>query len=249
MPKKDDSQAAPRKFLFDVNKFDDESEAEPEIIVEEPPPPPPPPTFSEAELAQAKEQAFAQGKIAGLAEAQASREQFVAGIVDTISRNFALLFAAEEERAARYETEAVLLADAIFKKLFRTLNERHGLAEIRTVMERVLESQRGQPRILVEVHPDYVEDIENALKNTLIGPHGTGACAVAGAADLGAGDCRMLWEGGGAQRDAGRLAAAIEKELEQVLADRAGLHDNRENNEDTPPAPSDGDHTAQGEPV
>lgn len=247
MAKKEQSTAQPRKFLFDTHNFDDHAVEEEEIIEEEPPPPPPPPTFSEEELAQAKEEAFAAGKREAEAAALASREQFVAGLLDKIAGNFTSLFAAEEARSAEYEAEAVHLAGIIFQKLFPGLNERLGLAEIERTIARVLEGHREQPRILIEVHPDYVEDIEKSTQKVIDGLHGAGACTVAGAADLGKGDCRLQWESGGAQRSATRLAQEIEKELAQVLADKPRLHDNEYSNVSTHDAVDDGVQPEPGE--
>lgn len=221
MAKNENITAKPQKFFFDVNNFDDDIE---EIVEEELPPPPP--TFSEAELEAARQQGYDQGKRDGLAEAQASREKFVSGVLDTISRNFATLFEAEHERAHRHESEAVHLARAIFRKLFPRLNDRHGLDEVNGVIARVLESHREQPGIIVEVHPDVVADVEIHLRAAVAGLHGAGGCTVTGNPALGPGDARLQWESGGASRSAGRLAAEIEKELDQVLADRRILHDN-----------------------
>jgi flagellar assembly protein FliH len=174
----------------------------------------------------ARREGFDKGKREGLAEAQASREKFIASLVDTIAKSFTTLFDAEHQRAHRYESEAVHLARAIFRKLFPTLNEKHGLDEVHTVIARVLEGHREQARITIEVHPDYVEDIEKHIKTAVHSLHGAGDCTVTGDPSLGPGDCRLQWDAGGAHRTAQRLATEIEKELDQVLADKPVLHDN-----------------------
>jgi flagellar assembly protein FliH len=221
MAKNDDILTAkPKKFFFDVNNFNDDYEEPVEEVI------PPPPTFSEAELEAARKESYDRGKKDGLAEAQASREKFVSGILETISKNFATLFNAEQERESRYETESIVLARAIFRKLFPSLNARHGLAEVETVIGRVLEGSREQARINIEVHPDYINDIEAHARHILAGLHGAGEVVVGGNFALGPGDCRLQWDSGGGQRTATIIATEIEKELARVLADRAGLHDN-----------------------
>jgi flagellar assembly protein FliH len=237
MAKKDNSTAKPQKFFFDVNNFNDDFEEVVEEVI------PPPPTFSEAELDAARAEGFERGKREGLAEAAASREKFVAGIMDAIAKNFATLFQAEHLRAARYEAESVHLARAIFHKLFPALSARHGLDELRAVVARVLENRREEAAVVVEVHPDYVEDVENHIKHVLAGLHVAGQCTVAGNPALGPGDCRMQWDAGGAHRGARTLAAEIEKELDQVLADKAGLHDNEGSSDD----PDNSVNTGEGD--
>jgi flagellar assembly protein FliH len=227
MAKNDNHHVRPKKFLFDVNNFNDDVEEE---IIEEAPPPPP--TFSEAELEAARKRGYDEGKRDGLAEATASREKFVSGILETISKSFTALFADEHKRNALYENESVHLARAIFRKLFPALNERHGMDEVRAVIARVLEGSREQPEIIVEVHPDYIADIESHIAQVMAAWHSHGTCAVTGNPALGPGDCRLQWAAGGGQRHAARLAGEIEKELDQVLADKAMLHDNKEDAND-----------------
>lgn len=221
MAKKDDTLTAkPRKFFFDVNNFNDDFEEVVEEVI------PPPPTFSEAEVEAARKDGYDRGKRDGLAEAQASREKFVATLLETISKSFATLFNAERERETKYETEAAILSRAIFGKLFPALNAKHGLTEVETVIARVLEGARETPQIQVEVHPDYIADIETHARHVLAGLHGIGEITVTGNFALGPGDCKLQWPAGGAHRAAAALATEIEKELARVLADRAGLHDN-----------------------
>lgn len=213
----------PQKFFFDLNHFDDEAE---DVVEETEDLPPPPPTFSEAELEAARKEAYDKGKRDGLAEAEASREKFVAGIFENISKGMATLFEAEEERSKRYEAEAVHLSRAIFRKLFPTLNARFGAEEVAAVITRVMERQEEQPQIMIEVHPDHVGEIETLLAAR---PHSfaaRGSYTVTGNEKLDHGDCRIQWAAGGAHRRAGYLAEEIEKELDQVLADKPVLHDN-----------------------
>lgn len=244
MPKKENTTAKPQKFFFDVNDFNDDVEEE--IIEDLPPPPPPPPTFSEEELAAARSEGYNQGKRDGLAEAQASREKFTSGILETISKNFATLFQSETERAQRYETEAVHLSAAIFKTLFPALNAHHGVEEVRRVILHTLERYPDKTSIIIEVHPDYVDDITMHLQSLVSVLHGAGDFTVRGNPALGPSDCRLQWAQGGAGRNAAALAGKIEKELSQLLAGRAILHDN-EPDSDTERLFNDIENTAEGD--
>lgn len=208
------------KFFFDQNCFDDDYVEE--IIEEEPPPP----VFSEEELAAARKEGYEHGKKDGLAEAAASREKHVAGLLETISRHFKTLFDAEQQRARQYEGEAVMLAHAIFAKLFPALDQRNGLGEIEAVIRHVLENHREQPGIVIEVRSDYREDVARRLGAFPGVAAAGGGITVNGADDLGPGDCRMHWHNGGGGRDAGLLAEEIYKQLEHILADKFTLQDN-----------------------
>jgi hypothetical protein len=66
---------------------------------EEEAPPPPPPTFSEEELMLAREQAFEQGKQAGLQEAAQSLEQMIGMAMATAAHHLAAIGAAQTAEA------------------------------------------------------------------------------------------------------------------------------------------------------
>lgn len=224
---------AARKFLFDLNDFGDKQPKEEEENL-----PPPPPTFSEEELARARAESYEEGKRAGHAEENARREKFVAGIVEKIGKNFETLFATEKARAAVFETEAVTLARHIFARTFPRFNAAFGLAEVEQTVRNVLESKKDVPEIVLEVHPDYEDDIRKYTDLIIQSLHLAGRCTVRGNAALGPGDCRMQWENGGAVRDAAGLAAQIEAELQQVLAAGPILRDNgAESDAETMPGP------------
>lgn len=212
-----------RKFLFDVNDFDDKDE----VIEPEEPPPPPPPTFSEAELERARKEALAEGRKEAAAEAEASRERHVADLLQTISREFSTLFAAEDLRNAQYEAESVRLTLATLQLLFPAMNQKYGLSEIQRVITEVLESQREMPAIKMEVHPDYVETIHEHVKRVLKQANISGNCTVTGNQALGPGDCRMSWENGGAVRESAAIAEDIERHMQVILAERPRLRDNK----------------------
>lgn len=218
-----------RKFMFDVNDFDEKDEAD--ILPEEPPPPPPPPTFSEAQMEAARREGLARGRQEAAAEAEASRERRVADLLETISREFSTLFAAEDLRNAQYEAESVRLSLAILQRLFPAMNQKYGLGEIQRAISDVLEKQRAQVVIKLEVQPDYVETIRDHVQRVLKQANITGECQVSGNQALGPGDVRMSWPDGGAFRESAVMAEDIERHLQVILAERPRLRDNNKRSE------------------
>lgn len=212
---------AMRKFMFDVNNFDPAPEDEA-------------PTFTVEQLETAKREAYDRGRRDGLAEAQGLREKRVADLIDVIKNNFATLFTAEVKRSSQFEAETLFMCRAVFQRLFPGLNERHGLDEVFRAIVTVLEGQRTRPEIVIEVHPDYTDEIRTQMGRALKTLH-EGICTVAGNADLGPGDCRLRWEDGGATRSATTLCKQIGRIFDQGLADKALLRDNSESGSETVP--------------
>ncbi len=210
---------APRKFLFDINNFDEQEEPDPDA-------PPPPPVFTEDEMALGQKEAFERGRQKGLAEAKELREKAVADLVETVTDRLGRLFDSEIRRSQQFEAESLLLTRQIFEKLFPLLNEENGLAEVEKAVATVLETQRQQPDIIVEVHSDFLEDIRGVADLVKRSVHLPGTVTVTANDTLNQGDCRLSWNDGGAERNATGLAAAIRKTLEEALAGKPVLRDN-----------------------
>jgi flagellar assembly protein FliH len=218
-----DSDTRPRKhqkFLFDVNNFDDPDPVDPDL-------PPPPPTFSEAELAGAKASEHERGRQAGHTAEKAARETIVAGLIKTIADHFTKLFDAEKQRADQFEGEVLLLTKTIFDKLFPALNEAHGLNEVETMIATVLETQRNQREIIVEVHSEFAPDIQSLADHLMKSMHAAGTVTVRANDSLARGDCKMSWNDGGAERSATHLSSEIARGLDEILGKRPRLQDNR----------------------
>lgn len=221
MSDQDTLQRKEKKFLFDNIHFDEPDEEE--IVEEEPPPPP---TFSEEELAEARRDSFENGKREGMNEAHKSFEKQTEVLLEVIARDLQTLFTSEDERARLYEAEAVRLSDAIFKKLFPTLNAQHGLDEIHSVIERVVKDHPESPEILLYVAPEFTDKIAQHVAEN---PHIqslNGSIIVKADPNLEAGDCRLSWKDGGGLRDISRLSSQIAKEIEVLLADAPVNKDN-----------------------
>lgn len=212
-PLSPNSSAPRKKFLFDVNIFDEPDE--PEVPAE--PPPPPPPTFSEAQLEAARNAAFEEGRKKGIEEERASRDEKLAMLMGQISASMQTLFASEQAREKLYEAEAVKLAEAVFAQLFPLYNAQKGFDEMTAVLTDTIQRQEGQAEILVEVAPCQKEGIEAHIK-TLTRQGGKTAFTVSADESLEEGQCRLSWSHGGALHNAPAMAEQIRAILEETLA-------------------------------
>lgn len=206
-------RTAKKKFLFDMNIFDEPEEEE--VLAE--PPPPPAPTFSEAQLEAAKTKAFEEGRQQGIEESLESREEQLAGIMRMISGDTQKLFIAEEEREKLYEAEAVRLTLAIFERLFPLYTAQHGFDELKSVLNDILHRQEGQAEILIETAPSQCEGVEAHIAK-LPPLSGKTVFKVAGNESLQEGACKLSWTNGGAVYNSAAMAEEIQTILEETLA-------------------------------
>lgn len=204
-----------QKFMFDLNNFDDDVVEEVEFVE------PPPPTFSEEEMESAKNKSFRDGQQKGrddaLKESSESREQFVAEQLQIIAQSLPQIFEKEQERETRYETESVKLNLQLFEKLFPFLHDIYGEDNLKASISNILEKQSGQKEVVISVHPDAKEGIEQHLQTLSSG--GTQMDLVIKAdPDIAAGACKISWSDGGAVKNPQALASEIFGFIKDTLA-------------------------------
>lgn len=201
-----------KKFLFDVNVFD----APPKEEIDEDLPPPPP-TFSEDELAAAKDVSFEKGRQQGQKEQIESREQFVAQTLAVIAENFSKLFAAETVRESIFEKEALKIAIATLDVLFPSLNEKIGHDEVLKVVEKTLSDHRKTKEISISVPEGLKGELETLITRIRANEHDEVLWRVSEDPKLSQGDCDLEWSDGGAVRDSIRAARQIRQNLVGLL--------------------------------
>jgi flagellar assembly protein FliH len=207
-----------KKFLFDVNVFDSPPKEE---INEDLPPPPP--TFSEEDIATAKDIAFEKGRQQGQKEQVESREQFVAQTLATIAENFSKLFAAETVRESIFEKEALKIAIASLDVLFPSLNEKIGREEVLKVVEKTLSDHRKTKEISISIPTGMKGEVETLITRIRANEHDEVLWRVTEDPNLAQGDCDLEWSDGGAVRDSGRAARDIRRNLEGLLGHSVAL--------------------------
>ena len=216
---------ADQKFFFDMNNFDDDVIDRDLLEEEEEDLPPPPPTFSEAELAAAKKQAYEEGHAAGVKEVETSRAQALANLMQKLTIDMQTLFISEHERQQAYEREVVTLSLAIFEQAFPAYQTHHGLDELTMQLREVLQAQQGQNKIEIRVSEEYAKGVE-AFIEKLKAQNPDLRCVVIGDTSVADGAFKVAWDDGGAVHDSHAIAQRIVAKLNEILAaDGTTSHD------------------------
>lgn len=170
------------------------------------PAPPPPPGITEADVEAACGRAVAEAREAWAACAEAGRLAALDAIAAALG---------ETRRAA--EREADGLAESLARAALSTvagllpeLCRRHGEAELKAMMARLLPVLARRQDVTVRVHAGLVEPIRADLPPDLVG---TVALLPA---DLPEGDVRVSWEDGNLVRDTAAIREAIADGLRQL---------------------------------
>ena len=216
--------ASYRKYMFDLD-FDEHRPhpQEMQVEAEEPedeaePEPPPPPTFTEEELAMARDLAFEEGRQAGFSEANEQIERQTQATLAALSDQMATVFRQAEDAADVNARAAVRVAQAVLKKMLPAACETHAFDEVTRVVEEIVGHILDEPRIIVKVAEPLVEGVREKLE-AAVQAHGfEGRVVVQADPRLSVGDARVEWADGGAERDQARLWSEIESTVDRALA-------------------------------
>jgi flagellar assembly protein FliH len=207
--------AQPARFTFDLD-----------LGKRTKPTAPPEPTMPErlvAELlAQARQEAYAEGVAAGERNAASVAAQTLAAAAGTLATQSAEMAAALDDAAARAQREAVELAASIGRKLALHLLARYPTVELDALIAECMQSLNGVPHLVVRCHPDIADGIRDIATAHMQTSGFAGRLVVMGDPDQRLGDGRLEWVDGGLVRDIGAIARDIDRKISAYLSARSG---------------------------
>lgn len=207
--------AQPARFTFDLD-----------LGKRTKPTAPPEPTMPErlvAELlAQARQEAYAEGVAAGERNATSLAAQTLAAAAGTLATQSAEMAAALDDAAANAQREAVELAASIGRKLALHLLARYPTVELDALIAECMQSLNGVPHLVVRCHPDIADGIRDIATAHMQTSGFAGRLVVMGDPEQRLGDGRLEWVDGGLVRDIGAIAKDIDRKISAYLAARSG---------------------------
>jgi flagellar assembly protein FliH len=203
---------APQKFLFERSFEAAGAPGAPRKPVKEPVK-----VFTEAELSQAREDGYTAGKLAAEHAAAQADERQIAQALATLTQKFAELGKVQAEAVERHGREAVHAALAVIRKLFPKLTQDHGIAEIEAVVAECLGQLREEPRVVIRVADPLLDAIQERVTAMAAQVGFEGKIVLLAQSDLQAGDVRVEWADGGAERDIGLLWREIDAIVERSI--------------------------------
>lgn len=222
-----------KKFLFDTIDFD-----EPEVVDNAP-------TFSEEQVALAREEGYKQGYAKGHSEGHdvAARaaydavEEKLRVLLDGITLSLGQLTSGEDRREMEKCIDAARIALHIVHKLMPQLAAQHGLPEIERVISSAIDARRDEPRIAITVTTALLEPLRARIDQLARDRGFNGKLIVIADDSMAPSDCRVEWADGGSERIASRLMMQIENEFSRAIAGMQGAleptahHDNETDTE------------------
>ncbi len=167
-------------------------------------------------LEEARAEGFADGKQAGADEIRRSIEQQMVQALDAISQQLGVLCQAQIDAVDRQARETVETATVIVRKLFPKLANSHGLAEIEALVRECLERLREEPRIVIRVADQMLDEIQSRIGALATRCGFDGKIVFLAQEDLEPSDVHIEWADGGAERDSKHLWRTIDEVINRV---------------------------------
>lgn len=177
--------------------------------------------FTQAHLDGAREEGYIAGHNAALEEASTAREHYVADAINLIAQNLEKLD--EQQKAANIALSdlAMRMIYGITQRLLPPFAHAHAVDSIEHFVRQVLPIAVGEPRILVRAHEMIAADLNERLKEVFMRASYQGTYSVITDYELQPGDCRLEWDGGGAERNEAR----IWRDIREIVAGNFGGDD------------------------
>ncbi len=200
-----------------VSTDSDEQPEAAEAVVEDAPPPPPAKEYTEADLQAAREDGHVQGHTAALEEAETAREHYAADALNLITTVLDGL--QEQQSAANREIgeTALRMAYAVIEKVVPLHAQAHAIESVAALVKEVLPLVYEEPKLVVRTHNMIAEDVQSKLDEVTERSNFQGVVSIVPDYELQPGDCRVEWNGGGADRNEGRLWKDIRAIIEENI--------------------------------
>ena len=184
--------ATARKYLFDVSFDQAKAPATPA--------PPPEEKFSRAELDAAQVAARAEGREAGLAEANDAAAAKAAAALERLAQGVTALLAAQDATVAETQRQAIAALRVVVAKALPAYGAKGAVVEIEALTTKCLVEALDEPRVVLRVANDVYEPVRDRLEAMAAASGYAGRIVLLADETLSAGDARLEWADGGVER-------------------------------------------------
>ncbi|MFL2770251.1 MAG: FliH/SctL family protein [Rhodospirillaceae bacterium] len=177
--------------------------------------------YTEEELEAAREEGQVAGHMAALEDAETAREHYVADAMNMIANSLDGLEEKQAEVNSQTGKVAMRMVYAIVEKVLPVHTKNHIVDSMEALVRQILPLVYNEPTLVVRVHNMVAEDIQTKLNKICERSNFNGSARVVPDYELQPGDCRVEWQGGGADRNEAR----VWREIREIISDNFGTVD------------------------
>lgn len=179
-------------------------------------------------IAQAREEAYAEGMAAGERNATSMAAQTLASAAGTLAMQTAEMAAALDDASLQVQREAIELAGSVGRKLALHLLARYPAVELDALIAECMQSLGGVPHLVVRCNPTIADGIRDIATAHMQTSGFSGRLIVMGDPDIRLGDGKLEWVDGGLVRDIGAVSKDIDRKISAYLAAKSGQANQQE---------------------
>lgn len=194
-------------------EVEDVQEAAYEEVVE--PEPEPVKTYTEEELAEQIRIAEQNGYEKGFKSSQCSMDAASANVLNEINSRLLQLVTDEQKQNSEMEKQSLDLVLSIVRKLVPSLLSDEAKNIVNKFIADNFNNFKNESKLSFYIHPDIISCVQENIAKLANRHDFEGKIALHKDNSLGISDCRIEWENGGVERNAGHLADKIEAMLEE----------------------------------
>lgn len=210
------------KFGFDTDFDIEPMPVEPPTVEPVPVEPAPVKLLTEQDLAAAREEGFAAGREAGLADATAAAQSQLAEAESALADQIGALGPGYQDTLAACRRDAIDIAKAIVRKTVAAGESDTAMAGIEQMIMRFLPGLLDEPRIVVRINDTLLDALQERVQSLAESCGFGGGIILLSEPGLALPDCRIEWADGGAEKDSGALWREIDAMIETSLAAAKG---------------------------
>lgn len=223
-------------FILDEEEAEDTSSQEEAVAVEElaiPEPPQEPevseivvepveivaPSYSEEELAAAKDEAAKSGYEEGYRAKTEEIDNQTTGLLVELDKRIGDLLSQREQLQKELERDFMALNMAVIKKLLPQISQEHAEEILIQFLDENFANFKSEAKLSFYFNPDIIGKMQAKIANLARINDFEGKIALHKDSSLGVSDCRVEWENGGVQSGSDKLLEKVNNLLEETAAE------------------------------
>lgn len=213
-----------QKFLFDRDfdlekakqkQLEEEAAAqEAELIVEQPIEV----TYTQEELDLARHEGFQQGLLEGTSKAEENQNKIIIGLLDRVGQKLHLLLEQDEMREKQSKTLALQATLHIVKTFWPKLQNSFSTQELNDFIAQSLAENSSETRIVLRVNDTELDLVAGMLPRIKELQGFQGKVITLSDDNVMAGDCKIEWADGGAEKLSRHTMQQVEGLIERMLS-------------------------------
>ncbi len=179
------------------------------------PEPEPIKTYTEEELAEQVRIAEQNGYEKGFKSSQCDIDAASVNVLNEINNRLLQLITDEQKQNSEMEKQSLDLVLSIVRKLVPSLLADEAKNIVNKFIADNFNNFKNEAKLSFYIHPDIISCVQKNIANLANRHDFEGKIALHKDNNLGISDCRIEWENGGVERNAGHLVGKIETMLEE----------------------------------